>query len=91
MSTPTGHHPPEPVEYVVARIKEALAHDGRVAALDVEVTIADRVVILEGTVPTEQRRHACTELVRTVVQDSVVDNRLVVAHPDAPSGIEGVT
>ena len=78
----------EPVEYVVARIKEALAHDGRVAALDVDVQIVDDVVVLDGAVQTEERRRACAELVRSVVHDCTVDNRLVVVRPNAPSGVE---
>jgi hypothetical protein len=81
----------EPVEYVVARIKDVLAHDGRVAALDVDVHVADNTVVLEGSVPTEERRRACTELVHTVLPDCTVENRLVVVHADAPSTIEDVT
>jgi osmotically-inducible protein OsmY len=81
----------EPSEYVVGRIKDALAHDARVAALDVEVQIVGDVVVLDGEVPTHERRRVCAELARAVLQDHTVENRLLVTHQDAPSGIEDVT
>jgi osmotically-inducible protein OsmY len=85
------HDATEPDEYVVARMKEALAHDGRVAALDVEVRVTEGKVLLEGAVQTEERRLACAEVVRAVLRDCTIDNRLVVVPADAPSAIEDVT
>jgi osmotically-inducible protein OsmY len=89
--SPTDSPTAEPDEYVAARIKGALAHDERVAALDIEVHVVGNLVVLDGAVPTEERRHTCAEIAHAVVQDSTVDNRLVVVHAERPSSIEDVT
>jgi osmotically-inducible protein OsmY len=86
-----GGRDAEPSEYLVGRIKDALAHDARVAALDVDVQIVGDVVVLDGEVPTDERRLICAELARAVLQDHTVENRLLVTHQDAPAGIEDVT
>lgn len=78
----------EPTQYVVARLREALAHDERVAALDVNVRIIGDEVFLTGSVPTRERREACGQIIGELLPDSSLHNQLSVVEHDAPSGIE---
>jgi hypothetical protein len=73
----------EPSEYVLERVREALASDPRVGELHVEVTVVGDRLYLAGTVPTEARRDAIDEVVREVAPD------LVVASQIAVEGISG--
>lgn len=43
-------------EYTAQRLKEALAHDERVAELGIQVKVLEGKVFLHGKVPTAQRR-----------------------------------
>ncbi|HVL81589.1 MAG TPA: BON domain-containing protein [Actinomycetota bacterium] len=46
---------PEPDDYVIERVREALAHDPVLAELDVTVSIRAGKVFLSGTVATAER------------------------------------
>jgi len=52
-----------PMQYVVARVRDALAHDTRVAALDLQVRIVGSDLFLTGMVSSEpvgtRRRPSC--------------------------------
>jgi hypothetical protein len=54
----------EPKHYLVGRIREALACDGRVSELEIDITIAGRRIFLAGEVATEGRRLAVAEVAR---------------------------
>ena len=47
-----------PTQYVVARVRDALAHDVRVAALDLQVRIVGSELFLTGMVRPEQSRRS---------------------------------
>jgi osmotically-inducible protein OsmY len=69
----------EPDAYLVARIREALAHDPRLAELGVSVTVAGDNVLLTGNVATAERRAAVDEIVAPLVGDRTVHNGVTVA------------
>lgn len=69
----------EPDAYLVARIREALAHDPRVAELGVSVTVAGENVLLTGNVATAERKAAVGEIVGPLVGDRVLHNGVTVA------------
>ncbi len=60
----TEHAPEEPKHYLVQRIREALAHDPRVAEIELQVTVRGNKVFVAGSVPTEDRRQAVADVVK---------------------------
>jgi osmotically-inducible protein OsmY len=54
----------EPVKYLVARIREALAEDPRTNVLDIEVKISGDQLFLLGPVESHERREAVEAVVR---------------------------
>jgi osmotically-inducible protein OsmY len=80
-----------PLPYVVARVREALVHDERVAALDLHVRIVGADVFLSGTVASSARRDAAEAVVRDQVPDLTVHNQLDVIAVDAPAGREEIS
>ena len=84
-----------PTQYVVAHLRELLAHDERVAALDVQIRIVGSEVFLTGRVSSPERRAAVEAVVReAVVREEVPHltphNQLDVLPADAPSGREEI-
>ena len=71
--------PDEPRHYLVQRIREALAHDPRVAELELEVTVRGSRVVVAGSVPTEERCRAVTDVVHAAAPDHEVQNETRVA------------
>ena len=73
----------EPERYLVERVREALAHDPRVTALDIRVTIKDGKIFLAGCVTTPERREAITDVVRDLLPGYEVHNHTTVgAYPE---------
>jgi osmotically-inducible protein OsmY len=65
-------------QYLVGKLQEALAVDGRVNALDIRISIAHGRVHLAGEVPTEERRAAVQRIAREVLPDLEVRNDITV-------------
>jgi hypothetical protein len=65
-------------QYLVARLEEALAVDGRVNALDIHITITHGRVHLTGEVTTEERRAAVQRVAEEVLPHLVVRNDISV-------------
>lgn len=80
-----------PTQYVVARVRDALAHDARVAALDLQVRIVGSDLFLTGTVSSASRRDAAEAVVRGEVPQLVIHNQLDVLSTEAPSGREEIS
>jgi osmotically-inducible protein OsmY len=80
----------EPTAYLVARVREALAHDHDVAALDNQVRIVERDVFLTGCVQSPERRAAAEAVVRSEAPDLVVHNQLDVTEVGPPDGREEI-
>lgn len=77
-------------EYVLERVREALARDPRVGELELVVTVEGRTVVVEGTVPTQERRDAIPEVVLAAAPDHEVENRATVIPlrpADAPEDV----
>ena len=78
----------EPPHYLVQRIREALAHDERVAELELQVKVRGRRVFLTGTVPTAERQEAIDVVMREVLPDCEVFNETTVGSFGAPEEVE---
>ena len=59
-----------------ARLHDALTTDARVGEPELSVKVKRSRVVVEGTVHTEERRDAITEVVREVVPGLEIDNRV---------------
>jgi osmotically-inducible protein OsmY len=78
--------------YVVAKVREALAHDSRVNELELEVTIAPgRQVFVSGTVPTRERQEAITLVVSELLPDFRVHNQTSVGNLAGPPEVEEIS
>lgn len=71
--------PNEPVEYLIGHIEEALACDERVNEAGLHVTIQGRRVFVDGTVSTNVRHAAVTEVVGELLPGWTVVNQSTVA------------
>jgi len=80
----------EPVQYVVAHVRDVLANDDRVGALDLGIKIVGQAVFLTGWVTTSERLHAAEDVVREVLPDHDVHNQLHVLPRDPPADAETV-
>jgi osmotically-inducible protein OsmY len=80
----------EPTQYLVARLRDALAHDHRVAALDIQVRIVGQDLYLTGQVATPARRDAARAVVNDVAPELEVHNQLDVLPVAAPTGQEEI-
>jgi osmotically-inducible protein OsmY len=80
-----------PMQYVVARVRDALAHDTRVAALDLQVRIVGPDLFLTGMVTSEARRDAAETVVRAEVPELTVHNQLDVLPGEAPTRREEIS
>ena len=65
-------------QYLVGKLQEALAVDGRVNALDIRINIAHGRVHLTGEVPTEERRLAVQRVAQEVLPGMEVRNDITV-------------
>ena len=73
----TGHA--EPTVYLVERVREALAHDPRVAELGIAVTVSGDSVLLTGDVATPERKAVVSEVVEPLVEGRTLHNSVTVA------------
>jgi hypothetical protein len=80
----------EPTQYLVARLRDALAHDKRVAALDIQLRIVGRDLYLTGQVASPARRDAVRSVVHDVAPELEVHNQLDVLPVAAPTGQEEI-
>jgi BON domain len=70
---------PEPKQYLIARVQDALAQDSRVNALDIDVTVAGGKVFLTGNVPTQERKDAISIVLAERVPTLLVQNEITVS------------
>jgi hypothetical protein len=75
----------QPTQYLVAKIRDRLAHDDRVAALDIGVRVIGNEVFLTGSVATDARRRSCESVVQELLPDHTVRSQLVLLDQGAPS------
>jgi len=70
----------EPKQYVVGRVREALATDPRVNELDIAVTVSGRKIFLTGDVATPERKEAIAIVVAETLPGYDVHNETSVRH-----------
>jgi hypothetical protein len=80
-----------PTQYEVARLRDVLAHDPRVAALDLQLRIVGDDVFVTGTVSSAARRDAVGTVLHHEVPDLTLHNQVAVLATDAPTGREEIT
>jgi hypothetical protein len=88
--TDEGGHRREPTQYLVARVREGLAHHDDVAALDLQIRIVDRELFLTGSVQSAARRETAEAAVRGLVTGYTIHNQLDVVPAPAPEGHEEI-
>jgi hypothetical protein len=72
-------------EYLIARVREAMARDERTHALDVCLRLSSGRLSLSGDVDTEERRRLIEQVAReTLPPDVEVDNQLKVPELGPP-------
>jgi osmotically-inducible protein OsmY len=72
-------------EYLVGRIRNALATDPRVCKQDVEITILGGRVHLAGSTSTEERRLHIAEVAGEIAPEFEVVNDVTVLEVEGPS------
>ena len=78
----------EPKQYLVAHVREALACDGRVNELDIDVTVAGGRVFLTGCVATQERKDRISAVLAERFPEYVVENEVTVSAAGAVREIE---
>jgi osmotically-inducible protein OsmY len=77
-------------EYLAEHVRDAMAHDPRVADLGITVTVGPGTVRLSGEVATEERRDAVAIVAREVVTGHQVLNDVTVTACEEPNDVENV-
>ncbi len=80
----------EAPEYLVARVREALAQDPRVAELHVDVAVTGAGIVLSGEVPTPERQEAISAILRERFPDHEHRNHTTVETVSAPERPEEI-
>ncbi len=81
---------PEPPEYLIGHIQQALATDPRTGELELDVRIAGGRIFLTGVVATSERRGAVETVVREIAPDLDVANELTVSEETEPGPEEAL-
>lgn len=71
-----GEHLPD--EYLIGRIREAIASDLRTNEIDVHVRVSGDDIFLRGNASTQERRAAMTQVVKELCPDATVHNEVSV-------------
>lgn len=77
-------------EYLAQHVREALAHDPRVAGLGISVTLEPGAVRLSGQVATEERRQTLAIVAADVLNGHEVRNEVTVTACDEPDDVENL-
>jgi osmotically-inducible protein OsmY len=76
--------------YLVAKIRDALAKDPRVNEPELEVSISVDKVMVSGTVPTDARRQAVTDVVQELAPGMDVRNATEVGPAMGSPRVEAI-
>ena len=80
----------EPPEYILEKVRGALAEDPRVSELGLEVKLAGEKLFLTGSVPTDERRSAISEVAEEVCPGYEVHNETMVTPISEPTEVEPI-
>lgn len=78
----------EPAEYILEKVREALVEDPRVSELGLEVKLAGEKLYLTGSVSTDQRRSAISQVAGEVCPGYEVHNETMVTPISEPTEAE---
>lgn len=81
----------EPDDYLMQRLRDALAADERVAEMGVQVRVVAGAVFLTGSVPTAGRREAVGAVAAEILPDHEVHNETVVTPVGDHPGVERIS
>jgi osmotically-inducible protein OsmY len=73
-----------------ARLHEALVTDSRVGEPELAVVVRGSRVVVDGSVPTEERRRAVSEVLAEVAPGLEIDNRVTTTPHREPRGEEAL-
>lgn len=71
--------------YLVAHVRDALAHDPRLSELGVTIECAGQTVVLSGTLASLERQQAAADIVHDLLPDHEVRNETTVAELPEPT------
>jgi osmotically-inducible protein OsmY len=74
--------------YLVEHVREALAGDERLGELELQVTVVGERIVVSGTVQTEERQRAISDVVSGLLPDRTVVNQTTVLSPTAGAQTE---
>jgi hypothetical protein len=77
--------------YIVQRVREALAHDGRTNELDLTISVNGDKIFITGTVPTPERREAIGIVAREVLPEHEVHNHVALYETTEPTDREALS
>lgn len=78
--------------YLAAHLQEVLARDPRVNAPELRLSVGeDAVVVVEGVLPTSERREAVDSVIVEACPDVRVDNRTTLADFEGDIRPEAIT
>ena len=78
----------DPPQYLVARVRDVLAHDARVAALDIDIRFVGGGIFVTGAVATAARKRAVEEVVKELLPAYTLHNQLHVLDQGPPATAE---
>lgn len=78
----------QPETYLVGHIQEALATDSRTAALDAQISLGEKKILVKGEANTPGVRRAIEEVIHSVAPGFEIDNQLRVTEIQPPQAEE---
>jgi osmotically-inducible protein OsmY len=81
----------EPKQYVVGRLREALATDPRVNEMDLQVQVSGRKVFITGNVQTQERKEQISHVAREMCPEHEVHNQTTVREYPEMEEVEELT
>ncbi len=81
---------PDDLSYVAERLCDALVHDPLIGEHGVKVCVDGQLLLLTGTVATDEHRRAVVDAANRILPDAELRDELSVAEPLAGSGMTGL-
>lgn len=78
----------EPKHYLIGRIREALSEDPRVNEINIQVTVTGSKIFLHGSVPTQERKDAITQVASEIVPSYQIFNETAVESYEGTTEVE---
>jgi predicted nucleotidyltransferase len=81
---------PIPDAYLIGHIQEALAAEARTAALDIQIAVGGKKILIKGEVSSEDQRRAIEKVIHREAPDFDLDNQIRITEIKAPEAEEVV-